>query len=149
IEALLSLQKMAMQSRKPAPAPAPIRSKLESEAVEKAGGAPEADTAMTPEEQKMVQNLKMIEFGTWFEFEGGKRLKVAWYNSKTMQYMLVDQMGKKVAMKSGLELARGMLEGKARVIAGSTKPFFERALENILQNLNAKAGAIQPESSHV
>jgi hypothetical protein len=146
IEALVSLQKMALQSRKPAPAPAPVRSKLETEAAERAGRDQELEKKISPEEQKMVENLKMIEFGTWFEFEGGKRLKVAWYNSKTMQYMLVDQMGKKVAMKSGLELARGMLVGKARVIAGSTKPFFERALENILQNLNAKVEAIQPET---
>jgi hypothetical protein len=149
MEALVLLQKMAMQSRKPTPAPAPIRSKLESDAAEKAGREQVSDQKITPEEQKMVENLKMIEFGTWFEFEGGKRLKVAWYNSKTMQYMLVDQMGKKVAMKSGLELARNMLVGKARVIAGSTKPFFERALETILQNLNAKAEAIQPEAPHV
>lgn len=149
IEALVSLQKMAMQSRAPAPAPAPMRDKLESEASEKAGGADEPVQKPTPEEAKMVDNLKMVEFGTWFEFDGGKRLKVAWYNSKTMHYMLVDQMGKKVAMKSGLEMARGMLSGNARVIAGSTKPFFDRALENILQNLNAKAESIQPETSDV
>ncbi|MCW8196213.1 DUF1631 domain-containing protein [Proteobacteria bacterium 005FR1] len=146
IEALVSLQKMVLQSKKPAPAPAPVRTKLETEAAEKAGRDEELNQKITPEEQKMVENLKMIEFGTWFEFEGGKRLKVAWYNSKTMQYMLVDQMGKKVAMRSGLELARGMLSGKAKVIAGSSKPFFERALENILQNLNARAEAIQPET---
>lgn len=145
IEALVSLQKMAMQSKVPAPAPAPMRDKLESQAAEKAGREDKPEDMATPEEEKMVNNLKMVEFGTWFEFEGGKRLKVAWYNSKTMQYMLVDQMGKKVAMKSGLELARGMLSGKARVIAGSTKPFFERALENILQNLNAKAGLTEEE----
>ncbi|MEX1032510.1 MAG: DUF1631 domain-containing protein [Cellvibrionaceae bacterium] len=147
IEALVSLQKMAMQSKKVQPAPAPMRDKLETEAAAKAGHQEEPTQKATPDEEKMVENLKMIEFGTWFEFEGGKRLKVAWYNSKTMHYMLVDQMGKKVAMKSGLELARGMLAGTARVIAGSTKPFFERALENIFQNLNARAEAIKSEAS--
>ncbi len=138
IEALVSLQKLALQSRKAEPAPEAMREKLESLATEKAGGMVNT-TEATPEENKMVENLKMIEFGTWFEFEGGKRLKVAWYNSKTLHYMLVDQMGKKVAMKSGLELAREMIAGNAKVIAGSTKPFFERALENIFQSLNAKA----------
>ena len=147
IEALASLQKLAMQSQKAEPAPAPMRDKLETMAAEKAGSAKEIEKAASPEEEKMVENLKMIEFGTWFEFDGGKRLKVAWYNSKTMHYMLVDQMGKKVAMKSGLELARAMLKGSAKVIAGSTKPFFERALENIFQSLNAKAEAIKPESA--
>ena len=60
-------------------------------------------------------------------------------NARAAAKMLVDQMGKKVAMKSGLELAREMLSGAAKVIAGSTKPFFERALENIFHSLNSKA----------
>ncbi len=147
LEALVSLQKLALQSKKVEPAPAPMRDRLESMAAEKVGHFAANEDQPTPEEAKMVENLKMIEFGTWFEFEGGKRLKVAWYNSKTLHYMLVDQMGKKVAMKSGLELAREMLGGTAKVIAGSTKPFFERALENIFHNLNAKAEAIQPGES--
>jgi hypothetical protein len=97
-----------------------------------------ADKPVSAEEAKIVDNLKMIEFGTWFEFEGGKRLKVAWYNKRTLHYMLVDQQGRQVAMSSGLELARDMIAGRTRIIAGSTKPFFERALENIYQTLNAQ-----------
>jgi len=146
LEALFSLQKMALQSKQVDPAPEPMRTKLEAMAAKKAGQSTEPEDQPTPEEGRMVENLKMIEFGTWFEFEGGKRLKVAWYNSKTLHYMLVDQMGKKVAMKSGLELARAMLSHKAKVIAGSSKPFFERALENIFQSLNAKAEGMKPEA---
>jgi hypothetical protein len=142
LEALISLQKLALQSKAAEPAPKPMRAKLETMADEKAGKPQEPETAISAEEQKMIDNLKMIEFGTWFELDGGKRLKVAWYNAKTSHYMMVDQMGKKVAMKSGLELAREMLSGDARVIAGSSKPFFERALENIFHNLNAKAEAM-------
>ncbi len=145
LEALYSLQKMALQSKVVEPAPKPMRNKLEALAAKKAGKSTAVEDQPTPEEARMVENLKMIEFGTWFEFEGGRRLKVAWYNSKTLHYMLVDQMGKKVAMKSGLELARDMLAHKAKVIAGSSKPFFERALENIFQSLNAKAGELRAE----
>lgn len=148
LEALFSLQKMALQSKQVDPAPEPMRTKLEAMAAKKAGQSDELEEKATPEELRMVENLKMIEFGTWFEFEGGKRLKVAWYNSKTLHYMLVDQMGKKVAMKSGLELARSMLAHKAKVIAGSSKPFFERALENIFQSLNAKAEEMTPEDEN-
>ena len=147
LEALFSLQKMALQSKPVEPAPAPMRDKLESMAAEKAGQSTREEDKPNEDEARMVENLKMIEFGTWFEFEGGKRLKVAWYNSKTLHYMLVDQMGKKVAMKSGLELARAMLANKAKVIAGSSKPFFERALENIFQSLNAKAEGLKPGAS--
>lgn len=148
LEAVASLQKMALQSRRPEPAPEPMRTKLENIAAEKAGHSRHRDEPVTEEEQKIVDNLKMIEFGTWFEYEGGKRLKVAWYNKRTLHYMLVDQQGRKVAMNSGLQLARDMIAGRARVIAGSTKPFFERALENIYQQLNAKAGAQSQEAKN-
>lgn len=148
LEAIASLQKMALKSRQIEAAPQPMRAKLESLAAEKAGEATGEQGEVTPQEVQMVEKLKLIEFGTWFEFGGGRRLKVAWYNSKTSHYMLVDQMGKKVAMKSGVELARAMLGGQARVIAGSTKPFFERALENIFHSLNKKAGTLASGDTH-
>lgn len=147
LEAVASLQKMALQSRRAEPAPAPMRSKLESIAAEKAGQSRLKDEPITEEEQRIVDNLKMIEFGTWFEYEGGRRLKVAWYNKRTLHYMLVDQQGRKVAMNSGIQLARDMIAGRARIIAGSTKPFFERALENIYQQLNAKVGGHAQEEA--
>ncbi len=145
LEAIISLQKMALQSRKAEPAPAPMRTKLESMAAEKAGQRVAANDPVSPEEERIVDSLKMIEFGTWFEFEGGKRLKVAWYNKKTQHYMLVDQQGRKVSLSPGLELAREMIAGRAKIIAGSTKPFFERALENIYQTLNERADALKAE----
>lgn len=140
LEAISSLIEMAQQSKRAEPAPAPMRDKLEKIAAVKAGQAEEV-ADISKEEAKIVENLKLIEFGTWFEFEGGRRLKIAWYNARTSHYMLVDQMGKKVAMMSGLEIAREMIAKRAKIIAGSSKPFFERALENIFQKLNAQAEA--------
>jgi hypothetical protein len=63
--------------------------------------------------------------------------------------MLVDQQGRKVSRVAGLQLAREMIAGKAHVIAGSTKPFFERALENIYQTLNERAGNLTAESTSI
>ncbi len=143
LDAVASLQRMALLSRKAEPAPAPMRNKLETMAAEKAGQVMAGSQPATPEEIKIVDSLKMVEFGTWFEFEGGKRLKVAWYNKKTQHYMLVDQQGRKVSLAAGLQLARDMLAGKAKVIAGSTKPFFERALENIYHTLNERADSLK------
>ena len=141
VDAVSSLMKLAMQSKKAEPAPAPMRHKLEQIAAEKAGNDPTSDDVATPEEAQVVEKLKVIEFGTWFEFEGGRRLKIAWYNARTSHYMLVDQMGKRVDMMSGLEMARQMISGSAKIISGSSKPFFERALENIFHKLNEKAEA--------
>lgn len=139
IKAIAALVELATQHKKAEPAPAPMRQQLEKIAAENAGQPPAQDAPISEEEAKVVENLKMIEFGTWFEFEGGKRLKVAWFNARSSQYMLVDQMGKKAATKTGLELAREMLKKQAKIISGSSKPFFERALENIYQKLNAQA----------
>ena len=139
IETIASLIEKALQRETVEPAPAPMRTKLEKIAEEKAGKVQAQAIDFSEEEQKMVERLRMIEFGTWFEFEDGKRLKVAWFNARTSNYMMVDQMGKKVDMLSGLDLARAMLEKRAKIIAGSSKPFFERALENIFQQLNAQA----------
>lgn len=143
LDAVISLQRMALLSRKAEPAPAPMRTKLESLAAEKAGHTVTQLQPVLPEEAKIVDSLKMVEFGTWFEFDGGKRLKVAWYNKKTQHYMLVDQQGRKVSLAAGLQLARDMLAGRARIIAGSTKPFFERALENIYHTLNERADTLK------
>lgn len=148
LDAVIALQRLALQSRKAEPAPAPMRSKLESMAAEKAGQIEEMQLPQTADETKIVDSLQMIEFGTWFEFEGGKRLKVAWYNQKTNHYMLVDQQGRKVSLIAGLQLAREMISGRARVIAGSTKPFFERALENIYHTLNERAGHAPATATH-
>jgi len=148
-EAFNSMTDLAMQSRKADPAPEPMRSELERLAAERAGNHVADEREVTPEELQMVESLKMIEFGTWFEFEGGKRLKVAWYNGRTSHYMLVDQMGKRVDMLSGLALARQMIAGSAKIISGSSKPFFERALENIYQKLNEKAENLQSDVKHV
>ncbi|OZY83900.1 cell division protein FtsZ [Cellvibrio mixtus] len=139
LDAVASLQRMALLSRKAEPAPAPMRSKLELLAAEKAGHSSAQQQPVSTEEAKIVDSLKMVEFGTWFEFGGGKRLKVAWYNKKTQHYMLVDQQGRKVSLAAGLQLARDMIAGRAKIIAGSTKPFFERALENIYHTLNERA----------
>lgn len=147
LEAVTSLQRMALLSRKAEPAPAPMRTKLESLAAEKAGHSVAPSEPLLPEEAKIVDSLKMVEFGTWFEFEGGKRLKVAWYNKKSQHYMLVDQQGRKVSLAAGVQLARDMLAGRARIIAGSTKPFFERALENIYHTLNERADTLKVEKA--
>ncbi len=141
IQAISSLFELVQKSQKAEPAPAPMRDKLEKIAAEKAGQTLTYDEDISAEELKIIESLKLIEFGTWFEFEGGKRQKIAWYNARTSHYMLVDQMGKKVAMISGVDIARKMISKQAKIIAGSSKPFFERALENIFQKLNAQAEA--------
>ncbi|MGH1440982.1 MAG: DUF1631 family protein [Cellvibrionaceae bacterium] len=93
----------------------------------------------TAEEEKVINYLKLIEPGTWFEFQDNVRLKVNGFSSKLMKYMLVDSTSHKVVMISRLELARKIMSGDAQIVAGSTKPLFERALERIFQKLDKEA----------
>lgn len=90
------------------------------------------------EEAKVINYLKLIEPGTWFEFEKKERFKVSGFSSKIMKYMLVDNTSQKVIMISRLKLARKIIKGEARVVAGSTKPLFERALERIFHRLESE-----------
>jgi len=99
---------------------------------------------LSDDERQLVEALTHIEFGAMMESAEGRRIKVAWYDSETRNYLLVDQMGKEVGFKTGLELAQWMLKNSATLIENSTKPLFERALEKIFQNLNAKALACTP-----
>lgn len=147
LDAVISLQRMALLSRKAEPAPAPMRSKLESMAAEKTGQIAGDARALSPKEAQLLEHLKLLELGTWFEFEGGRRLKVAWYNKKTQHYMFVDQQGRKVSLASGAQLARDMIAGKAKIIEGSSKPFFERALETIYHTLNERADTLKAGKS--
>ena len=97
----------------------------------------------TPEEEKVINYLKLIEPGTWFEFENNLRFKVNGFSSKLMKYMLVDSTSHKVVMVSRLELARKIMSNQAKVVAGSTKPLFERALERIFQKLDKDAKTVK------
>ncbi|MGH1485056.1 MAG: DUF1631 family protein [Cellvibrionaceae bacterium] len=94
------------------------------------------------EEAKVINYLKLIEPGTWFEFKGNLRLKVNGFSSKLMKYMLVDSTSQKVVMISRLELARKIMSEEAKIVAGSTKPLFERALERIFHRLDKEAKSL-------
>ena len=143
-DSISSLIGLASQRIKIEPASAEDASKLKRLADEKSGLASQpTQDEYSEAEREMVEKLKLIEFGTWFEFADGKRLKVAWYNKRTSHYMLVDQNGKRAAMMSGLDMARQLLSKRTKIIAGSSKPFFERALESTYSKLNERIGERQ------
>jgi hypothetical protein len=145
LESVSELQMYALQNRKAAPANEQIRKKIEDSAVGHEENQDASDLeSMTAEEKTLVDKLQMVEFGTWIEFkelDGRKKesLKIAWFNNRSMRFMLVDHAGKQVATLSALEIARHMLNENAMIVSGSTKPFFERALENIFNRMRASA----------
>lgn len=122
------------------PAPEPV-SPLETDIDKVLTG----DSEQTQEPaDELVEKLKELKFGTWFEFDLDKpknqryRLKLAWSNKLTLRFMFVNRMGQQVAVKTAAELATDIRSGSARVLSTiNEKPFFEQALERILDSLKS------------
>ena len=94
--------------------------------------------ALSTQEQRVVEQLKEIAFGTWFEFDykGSVRLlKLAWYSRVSAHYMFVDQAGVKQSVEDQYKLAKGMAAGTIRLAKLTKKSFMERALETVLDTL--------------
>ncbi|MCR8921173.1 DUF1631 domain-containing protein [Dasania sp. GY-MA-18] len=91
----------------------------------------------------IVQQLKKTEFGTWFVFDANsdqaQHVKLAWSNTTTLHFMFVNRMGQQIAVKSGQELAQAMRAGEIKILGKEEdKPFFEKALERILKQIQHK-----------
>ncbi len=135
VKAIVHLHRLVLQNGSIPPAGESLRAKLQTLALAKLGLG-EAEV-VTQDEKKLMQSLSLMEFGSWFEFSDKGRVKLSWYNIHASKFLFVNQQGKSACTLTGLELARKMIAGEAVLIAGSTKPFFERALEGIYQKLKA------------
>ena len=98
------------------------------------------DSGYSSQERALVDQLSTMAFGTLLEFsataQGARqRLKVAWFNTNTLRFMLVDASGRQAMMKTAIELARLMLADQVKLIEEERKPLFERALETIFVRL--------------
>ena len=97
-----------------------------------------ADPELTNEEKEIVEKLRGLAFGTWFEFDKdgtAVELKLAWFSRVTQHFMFVDQAGVKQAVENQLDLARAMIAGTVQIIEPNQKTFMERALEAVFSKL--------------
>lgn len=133
---------------KPEAATEDIRKRLVQMSERKAGQR--ADMShLSNQEKTIIEKLRLMEFGTWFEYKNGRREKVAWFNPNSLQFLFVDQSGKRSGMKTGNELARAISNGDLRMIGASDKPLVERSMESIFTDLNGRAHARASGVQHV
>jgi len=108
---------------------------------------PEETTAapdmFSEQEQEVIQRLRKMKFGTWFEFRsetGGnpRRIKLSWLSPLTATCMFVDRSGMQAEIKTLQELAREILAGSAKIIPRPKHPFIERALVSIRKMLQGE-----------
>jgi Protein of unknown function (DUF1631) len=138
------LYKLREKNVEPELAAEEVRDKLVKLAEQKAGEKVNVEN-MGEKELAILEKLRLMEFGTWFEHRNGYREKVAWYNSKTLQFLFVDQAGKRSGMKTGEELVHALIAGDIKMIIGSIKPLVERTMESIFSDLNTKVQAQSDE----
>ena len=93
-----------------------------------------------PERKALLESLRQLEFGTWFEFYDEakdiyQRGKLAWINTTTSKYMFVNQGGRQIAVKSLQDLAQELECNHAKIIDMERVPFVDRALKSIQELL--------------
>jgi hypothetical protein len=107
-----------------------------------------ADKGLTAEEKEMVQRIRTLPFGTWFEFvinqQGAAvRRKLAWFSTVTGRCLFVNQRGARAEEKSIEQLARDLVRGQVRLHKEEPGNFIDRAWKTImskLQQLSGQAG---------
>ncbi len=109
------------------------------------------DEDLTEPQRQMVERLRRMRFGTWFEFTGApgvpaQRIKLSWMSPLTSTCMFVDRAGMQAQVKSLRDLAQEILAGRAKVIPKPKHPFIDRALVSIRKMLQGgeKANAVAP-----
>ena len=91
-------------------------------------------------ERELVDQLKDIPIGTWFEFlEPGAnrpiRAKLTWLSRITHNALFVNQRGHKTAEMLLEELAVAISEGRIWIQQENKQGIFERAFENMIASL--------------
>lgn len=126
----------AVQAAKP-DQPIKVASAPKEQAA-KATGTEEDE--VSEEEEAMMEKLRKIQFGTWFEvadIHGGERRKVklSWLSPLTASCMFVDRAGVQTAIKPLRTLAQEILSGESKILEDSSDPFVERTLHAIRRML--------------
>ena len=109
-------------------------------------GTPTADSDdLTEPQRDMIERLRKMRYGTWFELGEGpgspaRRIKLSWMSPLTSTCMFVDRSGMQAEIKGLKDLAQELLDGRARVVSRPKHPFIDRALLAIRRMLQGDDG---------
>ncbi len=101
--------------------------------------------ARTPAEQERYEQLRVMPYGTWFEFVTNQqgninRRRLSWYSSMTDHALFVNQRGQRVAETTLDALARMMASGQAKIVTAERGRMVDRAWQATLSALRSFAG---------
>lgn len=95
-----------------------------------------------PKEQAMIERIKQMPFGTWFEFEVNQqgervRRKLCWFSPVTGRCLFLNARGVKAEERMIDQLARDMLRGNAKVAEAASENLIDRAWKGIVGMLKS------------
>ena len=97
------------------------------------------------EVREIVQRLKSLKFGTWFELEDDNhqmhQLKLSWFSPVTQKYMFVNKSGVQALVTPIEKLALQMHNNRAKILRYPSVPFVDRALDSVLGMLQRTFGS--------
>ncbi|HBK47407.1 MAG TPA: DUF1631 domain-containing protein, partial [Xanthomonadaceae bacterium] len=103
-------------------------------------------------EQRCYNRLRVLPFGTWFEFvtnqQGdARRQRLSWYSPVTDNALFVNQRGQRIGEQSLDGLARLMAHGQARIVTEEKGRLIDRAWHATVRALRTLAGERATEGS--
>ena len=103
------------------------------------------DAPLNAEEQRMLERLKSIPFGSWFEFQRNQqgdivRRKLAWFSPVTGRCLFVNQRGQRAEERTLARLARDMVRGQIRLVVETQTSLVDRAWSSIVETLKKFTG---------
>ncbi len=108
---------------------------------------------LSAEEQRVLDRLRSVPFGTWFEFtvnqQGEKaRRRLSWFSTLTGRCLFVNQRGVRAEDSTLEQLAREIARGQASVVEAHKDSLIDRAWSAIRNTLKGLAGGA-PEAAPV
>ena len=93
----------------------------------------------------MLETLKHVPFGTWFEFainQQGERVrrKLSWYSPLTGRCLFVNQHGERAYERHLEQLARDVVHGQANIAKPEQESLVDRAWNAIVSSLKQLTG---------
>ncbi|HEX4855038.1 DUF1631 family protein, partial [Arenimonas sp.] len=106
---------------------------------------------LTPEEQKRLEQIRQLPFGTWFEFslnqQGEKvRRRLSWFSTVTGHVLFVNHRGQKVGENTLEGLAKAMVQGQVKVVEEEKGTLIDRAWSTVMNALRSFAGQSPAEA---
>jgi pyruvate/2-oxoglutarate dehydrogenase complex dihydrolipoamide acyltransferase (E2) component len=121
------------------------RARFGGEQAEPVKPVPKAPPSLTPEEAQVLERIRTLPFGTWFEFTTNQqgatvRRKLAWFSTLTGRCLFVNQRGARTDEKTLEQLARDIARKQAKIWSENSDSLIDRAWKSILGSLKQFAG---------